>query len=48
MNRHEAELREAAERGAWTQAVAAGRAWARAEPGNAQAHALLGYVAERA
>jgi protein O-GlcNAc transferase len=48
MNRHEAELREAAERGHWTQAIAAGRAWTQAEPANAQAHALLGYVAERA
>lgn len=48
MNRHEAELREAAGRGDWTKAVAAGRAWIRAEPKNAQAQALLGYVAERA
>jgi protein O-GlcNAc transferase len=48
MNRHEAELRDAAGRGDWTKAVAAGGSWARAEPENAQAHALLGYVAERA
>lgn len=48
MNRHEAELREAAGRGDWAKAVAAGRAWIRAEPKNAQAQALLGYAAERA
>ncbi|MFM7345287.1 MAG: glycosyltransferase [Tagaea sp.] len=48
MNWHENSLREAAGRGDWTAALAAGRAWARAEPKSAQAHALLGYVAERA
>jgi predicted O-linked N-acetylglucosamine transferase (SPINDLY family)/glycosyltransferase involved in cell wall biosynthesis len=48
MNRHEAELREAAGRDDWKKAVAAGRAWTRAEPKNALAQALLGYAAERA
>jgi protein O-GlcNAc transferase len=48
MNRHEAELRDAAGREDWASAVAAGLAWIGATPEDATAHALLGYVAERA
>jgi predicted O-linked N-acetylglucosamine transferase (SPINDLY family) len=48
MNRHEASLREAAAREDWRAAFAAGLAWTRAAPKDANAHALLGYAAERA
>lgn len=46
MNRHENELRDAATRGDWTAAVAAGDAWIAEEPDHAPAHALAGYAVE--
>gem|GEM_PF-1564387 len=44
---HEQALRQAAARDDWALAVAAGEAWVAAAPGDAQAHALLGYARER-
>ncbi|MBL0930803.1 MAG: tetratricopeptide repeat protein [Alphaproteobacteria bacterium] len=46
MNRHENELRDAATRGDWAAAVAAGDAWIAEEPDHAPAHALAGYAVE--
>ncbi len=46
MNRHEDELRDAATRGDWAAAVAAGEAWIAEEPAHAPAHALAGYAVE--
>jgi protein O-GlcNAc transferase len=48
MNPHEMELRDAATRGDWTAAVAAGEAWINDEPDHAPAHALTGYAVEHA
>lgn len=44
---HERALRQAAARDDWALAVAAGEAWVVETPGDAQAHALLGYARER-